>query len=64
MVRTVCDSQTVLNDLLRVMSHDYSIFTHAVNVATHCLLLARWYGINGRQELLDNRQRVLLHDIV
>ena len=63
LVQTVCDSQTVLNDLLRVMSHDYSIFTHAVNVATHCLLLARWYGINGRQELLQIGQGALLHDI-
>src|SRR4029077_11639990 len=39
LVQTVCNSDAVLNDLLRVMSHDYSIFTHAVNVATHCLLL-------------------------
>ncbi len=63
LVQTVCDSQIVLNDLLRVMSHDYSIFTHAVNVATNCLLLARWYGINGRQELLHIGQGALLHDI-
>ena len=63
LVQTVCDSQIVLNDLLRVMSHDYSIFTHAVNVATNCLLLARWYGINGRQELLQIGQGALLHDI-
>lgn len=63
LVHTVCDSQMVLNDLLRVMSHDYSIFTHAVNVATHCLLLARWYGINGKQELLQIGQGALLHDI-
>ncbi len=63
LVQTVCDSQLVLNDLLRVMSHDYSIFTHAVNVATHCLLLARWYGINAREELLQIGQGALLHDI-
>ena len=63
LVQTVCNSQTVLNDLLRVMSHDYSIFTHAVNVATHCLLLARQIGITGKQELLQIGQGALLHDI-
>ena len=55
LVQAVCDSQIVLNDLLRVMSHDYSIFTHAVNVATNCLLLARWYGINGRAGIAAHR---------
>jgi HD-GYP domain-containing protein (c-di-GMP phosphodiesterase class II) len=63
LVQTVCNSQTVLNDLLRVMSHDYSVFTHAVNVATHCLLLARQIGISGKQELLQIGQGALLHDI-
>ena len=63
MVQTVCDSQTALNDLLRVMSHDYSVFTHAVNVATNCLLLARQLGIDNQQELLQIGQGALLHDI-
>ena len=45
------------------MSHDYSVFTHAVNVATNCLLLARQLGINDRQELLQIGQGALLHDI-
>jgi HD-GYP domain-containing protein (c-di-GMP phosphodiesterase class II) len=63
LVQTVCNSQTVLNDLLRVMSHDYSVFTHAVNVATHCLLIARQIGISGKQELLQIGQGALLHDI-
>ena len=63
LVQTVCNSQTLLNDLLRVMSHDYSIFTHAVNVATHCLLLARQIGITGNQELMQIGQGALLHDI-
>jgi HD-GYP domain-containing protein (c-di-GMP phosphodiesterase class II) len=62
-VQTVCDSQTVLNELLRVMSHDYSIFTHAMNVATHCLLLATQLGIRDNQELLQIGQGALLHDV-
>ncbi len=63
MVQTVCDSQIVLGDLLRLMSHDYSIFTHAMNVATNCLLLAKRLGINEQQELLQIGQGALLKDI-
>ncbi len=63
MVHAVCDSQTALTDLLRVMSHDYSVFTHAINVATNCLLLARQLGINNQPELLEIGQGALLHDI-
>ena len=51
MVAAVCDSQVALNDILRVMSHDYGVFSHAVNVATNCLLLARHLGIADKQEL-------------
>ena len=55
---------TVLNDLLRVMSHDYSVFTHAVNVATHCLLLARRFGITDQaRRCCEIGQGALLHDI-
>jgi len=63
MVQTVCDSQLALNDLLRVMSHDYGVYTRAVNVATNCLLLAKRLGINEKQELIRIGQGALLHDI-
>jgi HD-GYP domain-containing protein (c-di-GMP phosphodiesterase class II) len=63
MVQTVCDSQIALGDLLRVMSHDYSVFTHAANVATNCLLLAKRLGINEQRELLQIGQGALLKDI-
>jgi HD-GYP domain-containing protein (c-di-GMP phosphodiesterase class II) len=63
MVQTVCDSQVALGDMLRVMSYDYSLFTHAMNVATNCLLLAGQLGIHDRQELLRIGQGGLLHDI-
>ena len=56
--------QTVLKrSATRVMSHDYSVFTHAVNVATHCLMLAKQFGISDRLELLRIGQGALLHDI-
>ena len=52
MVRTVCDSKLLVNELLKAMSHDYSSFTHAMNTSTYCLLLARRLGISDQDELL------------
>ena len=63
MVRTVCDSKLIVGELLKAMSHDYSGFTHAMNVSTYCLLLARRLGISDQQELLRIGQGALLHDI-
>jgi HD-GYP domain-containing protein (c-di-GMP phosphodiesterase class II) len=63
MVRTVCDSKLIVNELLKAMSHDYSSFTHAMNVSTYCLLLAKGLGISDDQELLRIGQGALLHDI-
>ena len=62
-VRTVCESSLILNELLRSMSHDYSSFTHAMNVATYCLVLAQKLGISDEMELLQIAQGALLHDI-
>ena len=63
MVKTVCDSKVILNDLLRVMTHDYSTFTHALNVSTYCLLIAYRLGIHDATELVQIGQGALLHDI-
>jgi HD-GYP domain-containing protein (c-di-GMP phosphodiesterase class II) len=62
-VRTVCDSKLILDELLMAMAHDYSSFTHAMNVATYSLLLAQKWGISDEQELLQIGQGALLHDI-
>ena len=63
MVRTVCESKLIINELLKSMSHDYSSFTHAMNVSTYCLLLAQQWGISDEKELLEIGQAALLHDI-
>lgn len=63
MVTTVCDSKMMVDQLLKSMMHDYSGFTHAMNVSTYCLLLARRLGISDEQELLRIGQGALLHDI-
>jgi HD-GYP domain-containing protein (c-di-GMP phosphodiesterase class II) len=63
LVATVCDSQLMVNELLKSMMHDYSGFAHAMNVSTYSLLLARRLGISDDQELLRIAQGALLHDI-
>jgi HD-GYP domain-containing protein (c-di-GMP phosphodiesterase class II) len=63
LVQTVCDSQVILTELLRVMSHDYSMFTHAMNVATYCLLIAQRLRIGDAHVLIEIGQGALLHDI-
>jgi HD-GYP domain-containing protein (c-di-GMP phosphodiesterase class II) len=63
MVRTVCDSKLLVHELLKVMSHDYSTFTHAMNTTTYGLLLAQRLGISDQGELLRIGQGALLHDI-
>ena len=45
------------------MSHDYSTFTHALNVATYGLLIARAMGVRDDKELVCIGQGALLHDI-
>ena len=62
-VQTVCESKLILNELLEAMSHDYSRFASAMNVATYSLLLAQKWGITNEQELLRIGQGALLHDI-
>lgn len=62
-VDMVCDSELMVSQLLKSMMHDYSGFTHAMNVSTYCLLLARRMGISNEQELLRIGQGALLHDI-
>jgi HD-GYP domain-containing protein (c-di-GMP phosphodiesterase class II) len=63
MVRSVCDSKLILDELLKTMAHDYSGFTHAMNVATYSLLLAQKWGISDEKELLKIGQAALLCDI-
>jgi HD-GYP domain-containing protein (c-di-GMP phosphodiesterase class II) len=62
-VGLICDRKNILNDLLSVMTHDYSTFTHVTNVCTCCILLAEAYGIHDPAQLTEIAQGALLHDI-
>jgi HD-GYP domain-containing protein (c-di-GMP phosphodiesterase class II) len=63
MVSLVCDRRNVLNDLMAVMTHDYSTFTHLTNVCTCAVVLAEAYGIRDHASLMEIAQGALLHDL-
>ena len=63
MVNLICDRKNVFNDLLAVMVHDYSVFTHVTNVCTCSLVLAEAYGIHDREQLTQIAQGALFHDL-
>ena len=62
MVSLVCDRKNVFHDLLTVMTHDYSTFTHMINTTTYCVLLAEAYGIRDHTQLMAIARGALLHD--
>ncbi len=58
----------LLNDeafysLLQVMSFDYYLYTHSVNVCTLALTLGRHVGIDNETDLADLGTGALLHDV-
>ena len=63
LVSLVCDRKDVLHELLSVMAHDYSTFTHITNVCTCAIMLAEAYDIRDHAELAEIAQGALLHDV-
>ncbi len=59
----VLEGKNAFLNMLRVMSFDYSVFTHSVNVCTFSLALAHESGIDKTQELTELATGALLHDI-
>jgi putative nucleotidyltransferase with HDIG domain len=59
----VLTGQTAFHSLLRVMSFDYSTYTHSVNVCTLSLALAQYTGLKNPRDLRALGTGALLHDI-
>ena len=59
----VLREQNAFLNMLNVMSFDYSIFTHSVNVCTFSLALARAAGIDRTKELIKLATGAMLHDV-
>ncbi len=58
----ICGNQVAMNDLMRLMSHDYYTFTHVANVTTYCTTLAARLGNGDREFVHQIAVGALLHD--
>lgn len=61
-VNVLCDERFVASDLMRILYHDYTTFTHSANVAYYAVLLARTLG-TSLGELRQIGTGALLHDL-
>jgi putative nucleotidyltransferase with HDIG domain len=59
----ILEGQNVFHNMLRVMSFDYSLYTHSVNVCTFSLALAHASGIDCAKSLEEIGTGALLHDV-
>jgi len=59
----VLEGANAFHNMLRVMSFDYSLYSHSVNVCTFSLALANAAGIDKTKELIELGTGALLHDI-
>ncbi len=62
-VMYVLEEHNAFLSMLKVMSFDYSVFTHSVNVCTFSLALAHAAGITHTAELIELSTGALLHDV-
>lgn len=62
-VSLILSEESAFHNLLKMMSFDYSTYTHSVNVCTFSLALARFIGIKDEEELNQLGNGALLHDI-
>ncbi len=60
---TVLTRELAAGDLFGILRHDFDTFSHVVNVASYCVLLASEWGVRDRDELERIVVGGLLHDI-
>jgi HD-GYP domain-containing protein (c-di-GMP phosphodiesterase class II) len=59
----VCSQRRTVNELFKLLSHDYYTYTHVTNVCVYTLALAQHLGINSQAELSVIATGGLLHDL-
>lgn len=59
----ILGGQNALHNMLRVMSFDYSIYSHSINVCTFSIALAHAIGIEKSKDLIELGTGAILHDI-
>lgn len=59
----ILENQNAFGNLLKVMSFDYTTYSHSVNVCTFAVALAKFLGIDDQQQLNNLGVGALLHDV-
>ena len=59
----ICDRELVLDDMFRLMDHDYYTHTHATNVCAYSVILALRRGFTDEATLSPIGTAALLHDL-
>jgi len=62
-VQYVLEGRNAFHNMLRIMSFDYTVYTHSVNVCTFALALAHAAGIQQTGKLIELATGALLHDV-
>lgn len=62
-VQYVLEGRNAFHNMLRIMSFDYTVYTHSVNVCTFSLALAHAAGIQQTGKLIELATGALLHDV-
>ncbi len=63
LVGIICNRELVLDDMFRLMDHDYYTYTHATNVCAYSIILAHRLGFTDETELSSIGTAALLHDL-
>ncbi|MFO7903418.1 MAG: HD-GYP domain-containing protein [Planctomycetota bacterium] len=63
LVTIMCDRDLVLQDLFRLMDHDYYTYAHATNVSAYSVMLAFELGYCDETDLASIGTAALLHDL-
>jgi HD-GYP domain-containing protein (c-di-GMP phosphodiesterase class II) len=63
LVKLLTHEDLVLSEMLSLIKHDITTFTHVVNVCTYSVILAKSLGINNPTELNFIALGAMLHDI-
>ncbi len=59
----ILEGKNAFHNLLRIMSFDYTVYNHSVNVYTFSLALAQAAGIHTTRALIELGTGALLHDV-
>ncbi|MHB8861584.1 MAG: HD-GYP domain-containing protein [Pirellulaceae bacterium] len=62
LVEIISNNDIAVTELVKLLNHDYSTYTHVVNVTTYCLALARGLGFADGAQLREIAIGALLHD--